>query len=149
MPTAQDIISISVDYRHMTLMSHYSYELKEMNGETMFSCRYFITDADYAAEVTIEQAVVDSKYMKEFRELTEKHGFLNMKYKKPGIMQRGLKDAPIYGLALSWPKEIDGRTYSDSLHLNYHPPGTEALKEIFLELAEACADKAVIVEMQN
>ena len=147
--TPEDITSVRISYNHMTRNSAYSYSLEEKDGETLFSCNYFIFDDDDLIEITIEKAPVDSGYMETMRELVARYGFLNMQYRESGLLDRQISDAPNYSLLLGSSIVIDGRTYTDHKRLNYFPDGTEEMKEIFLSLAEICADKATFDNLSN
>ena len=135
----EDITSVSIGYGNMARMAAYSFTLKERDGEVLFSCYYFDRDADYE-EITLEDVPVDAKYMDELRVLVDEYGFLNMKYKKPGILAsifaRDVRDAPSYRLELGWPRDIEGRTSrEDSLYLNYFPTGASEVEALMRGIA--------------
>ncbi len=143
--TAEDITSVSIGYSHMARASAYHFSLKEQNGEALFSCHYFFYDTEDWYEVTVEEAQVEAGYMDELRALAAEYGFLNMKYKEPGLFDRQISDAPSYTLELGWPIIKNDRTYSDYLYLNYHPTGSDEVKTLFQELAKQFEDNAAVL----
>ena len=129
-----EMISLSVSYNDMVRISAYNYELKERNGEVLFSCRYF---NDNYEEIAFDDISVDSEYINKMRELVEKYGFVNMEYKKPGPMDHMVSDAPMYSMTMYFPKVVGERISSESHRLNYHPqPGTDEVLKLFYELRD-------------
>ena len=80
--------------------------------------------------------------MDELRAQAAEYGFLNMKYKEPGLFDRQISDAPSYSLELGWPITKGERIYSDYLYLNYHPTGTDEVKALFHDIAKQFEDDA-------
>ena len=136
---AEDIIEISIRYSGMTRTSAYSYSIEFRESEVLFSCYYFDDDFN---EISLEEVPIDSSYMGKVREIAEKHGFINMKYREPNNLELEVRDAPMYFLDMYFPKVVNGRTYKDALCLNYHPSGTEELLKLFAELSDACTDSS-------
>jgi len=126
----EDVISLSISYSDMSRTSAYSYTLEEKNGEVLFSCQYFNEDYD---EINIEEAPVDFAFMTGLRDIVKKHGLQNYRYREPAGMDLGVRDAPVYSLAMRWPKG-EGGAYSNALRLNYFPEGTEELIQFFRSL---------------
>ena len=121
----------------MTRISAYGYTLEEVNGEIFFSCNYFNDDYE---EIIMEKILVDPKYMDEARGIAKKHGFSQMKYREPSILQRQIMDAPAASVTMYWmDKEKGGTRPTQRLLLNYHPPGTDELMELFKLLAKIYA----------
>ena len=134
----EDIIEISIRYSDMTRTSAYDYSIKVRESEVLFSCYYFDDDFN---EISLEEISVDSSYMDKAREIAEKYGFTDLKYREPSIRDLAV-DAPTYYLDIYFPKIVNGRTYRDALRLNYHPPGSEELLGLFAELSDACTDSS-------
>lgn len=137
----EEISSVSMSYSDMNRNSTYSYELEDADSEILFSCFYLDEDADYE-EVTLVDIPVDGKYMDELREIVAEHGFLDRKRKETGSIDLEVLDAPMYSLVFRWITTTEGRTFSDSLRLDYFPPGAEELRKLFKTLAKQYAGGA-------
>ena len=123
------LVSLSIGYSHMSMTSAYSYSLEDVNGEILFSCRYY----DKGELVELKKIAVEPIYMDQVREIAEKRGFANMKYREPTAWQKQARDLPMYSVSMEWLDE--GAVRKRYLRLNYFPTGTDELKEIFLSLA--------------
>ena len=134
----EEISSVSMSYSDMNRNSTYSYELEDADGEILFSCYYFDEDADFK-EVTLEDIPVDGKYMDELREIVAEHELLSRRRNEPGSIDLEVLDAPMYSLVLRWITTTEGRTFSDSLRLDYFPPGAEELRKHFKAMARLYA----------
>ena len=122
--TNDQITGINISHTHMTLYSMKSFELREANGETLFSC-HFYSDT---TEVKVEKMCVSPEYMQRLREIAKKYDFASLKEKKKNI-RPFVHDAPMYGMTLYWRDK-------QSLRLNYWPVnGGEELENFFREIA--------------
>jgi len=124
------LVSISIGYSHMAMTSAYRYSIEDVNGEILFSCRYY----DKGKLVELKNVRVDSTYMEQVREIVEKRGFANMKYREPTEWQKQARDLPMRSVDMLWLDE--GAVRKRSSRLNYFPTGTDELKEIFQSLAK-------------
>ena len=125
------LVSLTISYAHMAMTSTYRYSLEDANGEILFSCRYYNNKGKL---VELKKNVVEPIYMEQVREIAEKRGFANMKYREPTEWQKQARDLPMYSVDMDWLDE--GAVRKRYLRLNYFPTGTDELKEIFLSLAE-------------
>jgi hypothetical protein len=122
--TSDQITGISISHTHMTLHSMKSFELREVQGETVFSCHFFEDEG----EIKIEEVRVPTEYMQKLREIAKKYDFASLKEKKPSNIF--IHDAPMYRMTLYWPD-------NKRLSLNYWPAnGSEELEIFFREMAQ-------------
>jgi len=115
----------------MAMTSAYRYTLEDVNGEILFSCRFYENKGKL---VELKNVRVDSIYMEQVREIVEKRGFADMKYREPTEWQKQARDLPMYSVDMYWLDE--GAVRKRNLRLNYFPSGTDELREIFLSLAK-------------
>jgi len=124
--TPDELIGLSISHTHMSRFSAYSFELRDDNGDILFSCNFFTPDGE---EFKLENVNVEPENMRRLREILKEYGFANMKERNTAYAPF-VHDAPMYGITMRWPDR-------KSLRLNYRPaPGGEELEKFFRTLAE-------------
>ena len=127
--TSDLITGISISHSHMTRYSMKSFELREINGETVFSCHYFDGEGE---EVKHENVSVSPEYMQRLREIAKKYDIARLKENKTSN-RPFVHDAPTCSMTMYW-------TDKQSLRLNYWA-GNGEFEKLFEEIKIMINDK--------